>query len=74
MWPMGLSHVKQGVGERSGWSRQQNQKVLPVADKMAAVDMRLAPHAYRELHWHTAVSNYLSGTYLALDLLFIKIG
>ncbi|KAK8051684.1 oxalate decarboxylase [Apiospora rasikravindrae] len=54
MWPMGLSHVKQGVGERSGWSRQQNQKVLPVADTMAAVDMRLAPHAYRELHWHTA--------------------
>ena len=55
MWPFGLSHVKQGTGTRSGWSRQQNVEVLPVADKMAGVDMRLAPGAYRELHWHTSV-------------------
>lgn len=55
MWPFGLSHVKQGSGTRAGWSRQQNIDVLPVADKMAGVDMRLAPGAYRELHWHTSV-------------------
>ena len=55
MWPFGLSHVKQGTGKRSGWSRQQNIEVLPVADRMAGVDMRLAPGAYRELHWHTSV-------------------
>ncbi|EJT73766.1 hypothetical protein GGTG_07622 [Gaeumannomyces tritici R3-111a-1] len=28
--------------------------VLPVAKKMAGVDMRLSPWAYRELHWHTS--------------------
>ena len=55
MWPFGLSHVKLGSGTRSGWSRQQNVEVLPVADRMAGVDMRLAPGAYRELHWHTSV-------------------
>ncbi|PQE17262.1 oxalate decarboxylase family bicupin protein [Rutstroemia sp. NJR-2017a BVV2] len=53
-WPMGLSHNKFGSGKTSGWARQQNTGQLPSATAMAGVDMRLAPHAYRELHWHTA--------------------
>lgn len=54
VWPMGLSHNRFGTGTRSGWARQQNTDVLPAATNMAGVDMKLAPHAYRELHWHTA--------------------
>ncbi|KAI1074602.1 Bicupin, oxalate decarboxylase/oxidase [Whalleya microplaca] len=54
MWPLGLSYNLFGVGHESGWARQQNQDVLPVATAMAGVDMRLAPNAYRELHWHTS--------------------
>ncbi|OAA58666.1 Bicupin, oxalate decarboxylase/oxidase [Cordyceps fumosorosea ARSEF 2679] len=54
VWPMGLSHNRLGTGTRSGWARQQNTDVLPGATAMAGVDMKLAPHAYRELHWHTA--------------------
>ncbi|KAK3377431.1 RmlC-like cupin domain-containing protein [Podospora didyma] len=54
MWPMGLSHNRAGTGKNSGWARQQNTDVLPAATAMAGVDMRLAPNAYRELHWHTA--------------------
>ncbi|KAH6674450.1 RmlC-like cupin domain-containing protein [Halenospora varia] len=53
-WPLGLSHNRFGVGKQSGWARQQNTGQLPSATEMAGVDMRLAPHAYRELHWHTA--------------------
>jgi oxalate decarboxylase family bicupin protein len=53
-WPLGLSHNRFGVGRESGWARQQNTDQLPAATEMAGVDMRLAPHAYRELHWHTA--------------------
>lgn len=53
-WPMGLSHNRFGVGKQSGWARQQNTDQLPRAMAMADVDMRLAPNAYRELHWHTA--------------------
>ncbi|KAK9422566.1 putative Oxalate decarboxylase oxdD [Seiridium unicorne] len=53
MWPMGLSHNKLGLNG-AGWARQQNKAVLPAASDMAGVDMRLSPHAYRELHWHTA--------------------
>ena len=53
-WPMGLSHNRFGVGKQSGWQRQQNTAQLPRATAMAGVDMRLAPNAYRELHWHTA--------------------
>ncbi|KAK8900862.1 hypothetical protein QC760_010626 [Botrytis cinerea] len=52
-WPMGMSHNRLGIGKKSGWARQQNTDQLPVAE-MAGVDMRLAPGAYRELHWHTA--------------------
>ena len=54
VWPMGLSHNRPGTGKNSGWARQQNTAVLPAAKAMAGVDMRLAPNAYRELHWHTA--------------------
>lgn len=54
MWPLGLSHNRLGSGTTSGWARQQNTAQLPAASQMAGVDMRLAPHAYRELHWHTA--------------------
>jgi hypothetical protein len=54
MWPLGLSHNRAGIGKESGWARQQNVEVLPVAKEMAGVDMRLAPNAYRELHWHTS--------------------
>lgn len=53
-WPMGLSSNRAGTGDRSGWARQQNVNELPVATAMAGVDMRLAPNAYRELHWHSA--------------------
>lgn len=52
-WPMGLSHNRAGL-EHAGWSRQQNVQQLPIATKMAGVDMRLEPWAYRELHWHKA--------------------
>ncbi|CAJ2507592.1 Uu.00g087780.m01.CDS01 [Anthostomella pinea] len=54
MWPLGLSHNRAGSEPGAGWARQQNVDVLPVATAMAGVDMRLAPHAYRELHWHTS--------------------
>lgn len=54
MWPLGLSHNRAGTGNQSGWARQQNSAVLPAATEMAGVDMRLSPHAYRELHWHTS--------------------
>ena len=50
---MGLSHNRGGLKD-AGWARQQNEAVLPAATAMAGVDMRLEPHAYRELHWHTA--------------------
>ncbi|CZS96042.1 related to oxalate decarboxylase [Rhynchosporium agropyri] len=53
-WPMGLSHNRFGTGKQSGYARQQNSQQLPAATDFAGVDMRLAPHAYRELHWHTA--------------------
>lgn len=53
-WPLGLSHNRPGYKGRSGWARQQNTASLPAAKQMAGVDMKLAPNAYRELHWHTA--------------------
>lgn len=52
-WPMGLSHMKLGLG-RAGWSRQQNVDNIPAATEMAGVDMRLEEGGYRELHWHKA--------------------
>ncbi|KAI9693389.1 MAG: hypothetical protein M1820_009318 [Bogoriella megaspora] len=53
VWPLGLSHNRHGL-QGSGWARQQNVDELPVATAMAGVNMRLEPHAYRELHWHKA--------------------
>lgn len=50
-WPFGLSHNRHGLAG-AGWARNQNVGQLPVATSMAGVDMRLEPHAYRELHWH----------------------
>ncbi|KAJ4300915.1 hypothetical protein N0V90_003003 [Kalmusia sp. IMI 367209] len=50
-WPFGLSHNRHGLAG-AGWARNQNQDQLPIATAMAGVDMRLSPHAYRELHWH----------------------
>lgn len=58
-WPMGLSHNRILPGH-AGWSRQQNEQVLPVATAMAGVDMKLAPGAYRELHWHQVKNPYLA--------------
>ena len=52
-WPLELSHNRHDLGS-AGWARQQNVDVLPIATAMAGVDMRLPPHAYRELHWHKA--------------------
>ncbi|KAL4914679.1 RmlC-like cupin domain-containing protein [Aspergillus aurantiobrunneus] len=52
-WPMSLSKAKLGL-DGAGWSRQENIVVMPDATKMAGVDMRLEPSAYRELHWHLA--------------------
>lgn len=54
MWPLGLSHNRLGSQSGAGWARQQNTAVLPVAKRMAGVDMKLQPNAYRELHWHTS--------------------
>lgn len=53
-WPMGLSSTRSGTEKNSGWARQQNTNELPISSAMAGVDMRLAPNAYRELHWHSA--------------------
>ncbi|KAF2468460.1 Bicupin, oxalate decarboxylase/oxidase [Lindgomyces ingoldianus] len=50
-WPFGLSHNRHGLAG-AGWARQQNVDQLPIATAMAGVNMRLSPHAYRELHWH----------------------
>ena len=54
VWPFGLSHMRFGAGGNAGWAREQNTKVLPRSKAMSGVDMRLAPNALRELHWHTA--------------------
>ena len=51
---MGMSTMRSGIGENSGWARQQNIGDLPSATAMAGVDMKLSPNVYRELHWHKA--------------------
>ena len=35
-----------------GWAREVTVRELPVATKLAAVNMRLKPGGIRELHWH----------------------
>ena len=52
-WPLGLSYNRPGL-EKAGFARQQNIDQLPAASRMAGVDMKLSPYAYRELHWHQA--------------------
>ncbi|RAR01811.1 Bicupin, oxalate decarboxylase/oxidase [Stemphylium lycopersici] len=50
-WPFGLSHNRHGLAG-AGWARSQNTDQLPISVAMAGTNMRLSPHAYRELHWH----------------------
>ena len=52
-WPMGLSYNRPGLNG-AGFARQQNVEEIPAATRMAGVDMKLSPYAYRELHWHQA--------------------
>ncbi|KAI0714268.1 oxalate decarboxylase [Cerioporus squamosus] len=51
-WPFALSHNRLQTG---GWARQQNVDVMPIAQSMAGVNMRLEVGAVRELHWHKTV-------------------
>nr|BAQ25799.1 oxalate decarboxylase 4 [Grifola frondosa] len=56
-WPFGLSHNRLQTG---GWARQENIDVMPIAQSMAGVNMRLEAGAIRELHWHkTAEWSYV---------------
>ncbi|KIJ50983.1 hypothetical protein M422DRAFT_159145 [Sphaerobolus stellatus SS14] len=48
-WPFSLSHNRLQTG---GWARQQNLDVMPIAEQMAGVNMRLEAGAIREMHWH----------------------
>ncbi|KXN82984.1 Oxalate decarboxylase OxdC [Leucoagaricus sp. SymC.cos] len=48
-WPFSLSHNRLQTG---GWARQENTAVMPLAEQMASVNMRLEPGAVREMHWH----------------------
>ncbi|KAI0359940.1 Bicupin, oxalate decarboxylase/oxidase [Trametes cingulata] len=60
-WPFGLSHNRLQTG---GWARQQNQDVMPIANSMAGVNMRLEPGAIRELHWHKTAELFLQWAYM----------
>ncbi len=46
-----LSHKEIDSG---GWTRQVTVRDLPIAKKMAAVEMRLTTGGVRELHWHVS--------------------
>jgi oxalate decarboxylase len=35
-----------------GWAREVTVRELPIATELAGVNMRLEPHAVREMHWH----------------------
>ncbi|KAE8263488.1 hypothetical protein A4X09_0g7217, partial [Tilletia walkeri] len=48
-WSFSLSKTKLLKG---GWVREQVVTDLPVSKDIAAAEQRLAPYAYRELHWH----------------------
>ncbi|ESK87504.1 oxalate decarboxylase [Moniliophthora roreri MCA 2997] len=48
-WPFSLSSNRIQTG---GWARQQNAQLMPIAQNMAGVNMRLEAGAIRELHWH----------------------
>lgn len=46
------AHMRLSEG---GWAREVTQRELPIATKIAGVNMRLNPGAIRELHWHLQV-------------------
>ncbi|KDQ55996.1 hypothetical protein JAAARDRAFT_208248 [Jaapia argillacea MUCL 33604] len=48
-WSMSLSHTRLLKG---GWVREQTITDLPPSKDVAAAEIRMAPNAYRELHWH----------------------
>lgn len=48
-WFFSLSHSRLLNG---GWVREQTVTDLPSSSGVAAAEQRLAPYAYRELHWH----------------------
>ncbi|KAH8092616.1 Bicupin oxalate decarboxylase/oxidase [Cristinia sonorae] len=48
-WSMSLSHTRLLKG---GWVREQTITDLPPSKDIAGAELRLAPNAYRELHWH----------------------
>lgn len=48
-WSFSLSHSKLLKG---GWVREQVVTDLPASKQVAAAEQRLAPYAFRELHWH----------------------
>ncbi|ESK87709.1 oxalate decarboxylase [Moniliophthora roreri MCA 2997] len=48
-WPFSFSPNRIQTG---GWARQQNAAVMPIAQNMAGVNMRLEAGAIREMHWH----------------------
>jgi oxalate decarboxylase len=50
-YPFTFSHKRT---EEGGWARQVTVEDLPVATKIAGVDMRLTAGGVRELHWHKA--------------------
>ena len=48
-WSFSLSKTRLLKG---GWVREQTVTDLPASKEVAAAEQRLAPYAYRELHWH----------------------
>jgi oxalate decarboxylase len=50
-FPFDQAHTRITTG---GWAREVTVRELGAASQLAAVDMRLAPGAIRELHWHKA--------------------
>ncbi|KAL4264668.1 RmlC-like cupin domain superfamily protein [Pleurotus pulmonarius] len=48
-WSFSSSHTRLLKG---GWVREQVITDLPPSVDIAAAELRLAPNAYRELHWH----------------------
>ncbi|KAK2754073.1 hypothetical protein FQN54_007242 [Arachnomyces sp. PD_36] len=48
-WSFTDSHMRL---EEGGWARETTTRELPTSTELAAVNMRLEPGVYRELHWH----------------------
>ncbi|CAO1633789.1 unnamed protein product [Parajaminaea phylloscopi] len=49
-WSFSLSHTRLLKG---GWVRHQTVTDLPSSKHISAAEQRLAPYAYRVLHWHS---------------------